>query len=125
MPPRRDARSPPRVQPQNDQAEEIRLIRRFDTLEQRLDTLEQRLDTLGQKHGDLQRMVQSITSWVVLLALSCLLTFLGYNEQFWVFALLSYLFLAYLLGDRSGIRTLNLAIELVSPAPPPRPPAAS
>ena len=42
MPPRRDARSPPRVQPQNDQAEEIRLIR-------------ERLDTLEQKHGDLQK----------------------------------------------------------------------
>ena len=42
MPPRRDARSPPRVQPQNDQAEEIRLIR-------------ERLDTLEQKHGELQK----------------------------------------------------------------------
>jgi hypothetical protein len=98
------------VQPQNDQAEEIRLIRRFDTLEQRLDTLEEEHYKLEQKHGDLQKKHDGMVQSSVVVALSCLLTFLGYHFS---------LFFSCLHGDRSGIRTLNLAIELVSPAPPP------
>ena len=115
MPPRRDARSPPRVQPQNDQAEEIRLIR-------------ERLDTLEQKHGDLQKKHDQM----VFLALSCSLTFvvllfleLEMAAQRDLLTVFFFCFFFAAFSVRSGIRTLNLAIELVSPAPPPRPPAAS
>ena len=61
MPPRRDARSPPRVQPQNDQAEEIRLIR------DGLNRLEQKHDELQQKHAHL-----ALLAWLLSLALSVL-----------------------------------------------------
>ena len=51
MPPRRDARSPPRVRPEHHQAEEIR------TIKDKLDKLEKKL--LKDKHDELMKKLQS------------------------------------------------------------------
>ena len=97
MPPRRNARSPPRVQPQHDQDADIREI--WDGLNE-LETdqaeeirlIRDRLNTLEKKHDELLRLLCFVALFLTAVFFLGVFAQVDTSREFWAFSLMLRLF---------------------------------